>query len=415
MEYYTYFEIGNSKNYRMWNSLTNDVFTVERLSNNKNQFYLPSKLGYESTDEDLIKFGQELKKDADELALDPIFAASKNSFHYIQEFQFKNGDKFYRSHNRNVMSFFNLFSPKAIVESFENYSLTEVKYYEDCYNGSLQFCEPGTYQSYGYDYSNQYGRCLAAKHFEFPMSQGTEKYISKLPNKNKIEFGIYRVIITSNDPNIRKVFSFSKKHTYTHTDIIHAINLKEIGFEINIDLRTDLDKNCLIYTKNQLIDGDKVFGKWCKTITDLKKKYPKNMLLKFLGSSLWGHLSEFNEKRIDKSEIDNYSMDWEDNEDVEWIIQDKHYKKDGSFFYTVVNRLQPYKTNFRLKPFITSFCRMKIATTALLDIDNVIRIHTDNVTLKEPLDLDMASKYLLPEKKTTGLICWRSVNDYEKL
>lgn len=413
MQYFTYYEIQSS--YRVWNSATDQVTEMDRVPNDGNYFYLPSKLGYEANDEDLKRFGIDMKTSADVLVNDPIFASSKNPFHYLKEFVTKDGFKVYRSHNRNVEKFFNMFAPKEIIESFEDYSLTEVSYYEDCYNAALQFCQPGTYQSYGYDFSNQYAGNLASKHFEFPMQNGEEKYLKKLPSKDKIQFGIYRVMITSSDPNIRKVFSFSKNHTYTHTDVIHAMNLKDMGFEMSIELRTDLDNNCLIYTKDKLVDGDKVFGKWYKTIIELKKKYPKNMLLKFLSSSLWGHLCSSNDKTVDDKDIDNYNMDWEDGDDVDWIILDKHSKNDGSFYYKVRNKHKPYKTNFRLKPFITAFCRMKIATTALMDLDNVIRIHTDNVTLKEPLDLDFAPKYLLSEKKTTGLICWKSANDYDHL
>ena len=60
-----------------------------------------------------------------------------------------------------------------------------------------------------------------------------------------------------------------------------------------------------------------------------------------------------------------------------------------------------------------ALARNKIAEIALLDIDNVIRIHTDNVTFKVNPNIKIPN--LLREDKTSGLINWNSVSTYTHL
>ena len=60
-----------------------------------------------------------------------------------------------------------------------------------------------------------------------------------------------------------------------------------------------------------------------------------------------------------------------------------------------------------------SYARNKIAEVALKDIDNVIRIHTDNVTFKKDPKLDIPN--LLREDKTSGMIEWLHANGYNHI
>ena len=72
-----------------------------------------------------------------------------------------------------------------------------------------------------------------------------------------------------------------------------------------------------------------------------------------------------------------------------------------------------FKYNLRLKSWITAYGRNKTADVALLDIDNVIRVHTDGIVFKKKQDFDILN--LIPEDKTTGKIHWKNVNTYEKV
>ena len=61
-----------------------------------------------------------------------------------------------------------------------------------------------------------------------------------------------------------------------------------------------------------------------------------------------------------------------------------------------------------------SYSRNKIAKIALRDIDNVIRIQTDNVVFKKEQDIKDVPDLTL-EDKTSGKIHWKNVNKYYKI
>ena len=110
-------------------------------------------------------------------------------------------------------------------------------------------------------------------------------------------------------------------------------------------------------------------------------------------------------------------------------IIEQEYKKLKTGEYVekllLLDMDKPYSMNIRLLPFLTSYGRIKTAKLAIKDLDNVIRINTDNVTfLKEQIfETNIKNKKKLyvkhiegtkhnmlhletlkPEEKTTGLI-----------
>ena len=66
----------------------------------------------------------------------------------------------------------------------------------------------------------------------------------------------------------------------------------------------------------------------------------------------------------------------------------------------------------RIKPYLTAYSKIITAKVALEDLDNVIRIQTDNICFKEDQDFDIEN--LVPEDKTTGLIELINCNKYIK-
>ena len=69
-----------------------------------------------------------------------------------------------------------------------------------------------------------------------------------------------------------------------------------------------------------------------------------------------------------------------------------------------------------LKPFITSYCRCKIANIILDNdlIEHVIRLHTDKIVLDKPFNFPEKLE-LLKEEKTTGKIQFININSYKKV
>ena len=130
-----------------------------------------------------------------------------------------------------------------------------------------------------------------------------------------------------------------------------------------------------------------------------------------ISSSLWGHLSQKNTLSIPEDKIDHYDCSFDN--DADYKIIDVITTEDGSEYYKLLDTKKPYKTNLRLKPFITSYGRNKTARIALRMIDNVIRIHTDGICFNQ--EYKIKSECLLPEDKTTGHIRFNNINNYERL
>ena len=294
---------------------------------------------------------------------------------------------------------------------FPTITFKEHKWFEKTNNGGLLYCKEGaTEDSYGFDFSSFYPRNLSDKDFLFPISQGIEKTIDKLPSISKnLEFGIYRIKIVSEDSNFLKIFNFSKENTYTSDMIKFCMQLKE-HFDIKIELVQDGKPNFLYFEKT--IDGKTVFGKWFESLYNLRKKYPKNILIKHLMSSLWSSISRV--EKITKTEqqiIDEkISIDYNEESDADYIIFD-FIQKMNSECYFLINRNNIYKYNFRIKSFLTSFGRIKMAKVALMNLKSLIRIQTDNLVLSIP-NLKKPIDNLIVEQKTTGFIHWKNVNNY---
>ena len=80
--------------------------------------------------------------------------------------------------------------------------------------------------------------------------------------------------------------------------------------------------------------------------------------------------------------------------------------------YEVIDNNNPFASNLRLKSFLTSYGRCHIGEIIIkAGLENVKRVHTDGVVFKKDIDLDIDN--FIREKKTTGLICWKSINDYD--
>jgi hypothetical protein len=97
----------------------------------------------------------------------------------------------------------------------------------------------------------------------------------------------------------------------------------------------------------------------------------------------------------------------------DFVIIGNNKNIDGKQLYVLLDKNNPYKSNIRLKSWITAYGRNIMANLALdAGLNNVIRIHTDNITLIKEFDFEDIN--FIPEEKTTGLIKWRNVNDYDK-
>jgi hypothetical protein len=210
--------------------------------------------------------------------------------------------------------------------------------------------------------------------------------------------GFYYVKIESTHPDFGKVFMISKDNVYTSYSLKFALKYKE-KFNINIEL-IDMKNNAYVYDRKQHCTQSKlVFKRWSDKLNELKKLLPKNSLVKFLSSSLWGHLSRKRKYYLSEEQVDNLQADWVD--DAKYKILSYDTKEDGTEFYKVIDNEKPYYHNFRLKPFITSYGRVKIAEMAIkIGLDKIVRVCCDGICTTE--EINLTDEYFIREDKTTG-------------
>ncbi len=127
-------------------------------------------------------------------------------------------------------------------------------------------------------------------------------------------------------------------------------------------------------------------------------------------SSLHGQLSRSNTFDRTKKQVKDEKLDicYSNSADYK-IIDLKSWNFGEKEYYTLLKNDQPYKHNIRLQSFLMSECRRKMADIVMTDIDNCIRIHTDNSTFKD-IDPKFQINGFKIEEKTTGLIKWDNVN-----
>lgn len=300
----------------------------------------------------------------------------------------------------------------------------EASYMNRCHNNGIKYCENGyTGDSYAHDYSMNYPKIMASEKFIYPTAPGKEQTIDELPTDCfNIPHGFYHVKIESKDINFNKIFSYSQHDIYLHESLKTALRYQK-QFDVKIELYHD-GPNCYLYNKADLVSGQKVFGKWFKVMKQLKEKFPKNVLVKLLGSSLHGILSTGTKKRIPEKDVEAFceSKEYDNYElgNVEFL------GKNGCKTYYTYHRIdKPFIYNIRIKPWIHAYARNKISRLVLVDIDNVVRVNVDCAVFKTDVitKLDKNNKKynildlnsLKLEDKYTGYGTWHHLTKFEKL
>jgi hypothetical protein len=370
--------------------------------------------GYSCDENGLTDYMHNLKRNIKEMFCESKLIFGKGLL-YTQGF----------SHHNSTMEIFKQITDPTLYNYIEHPDLIESKWMEANYNGGLQYCNPpreqsslvetaspNIAQSYSYDYKSHYPTCLIDRAFYISSKRGSECIIDKIPDELYMGYGYFRCKIICTDPNIKKVFSFSSEHIYTDIMIMFAYELKS-KFDISIELIKDGKPNAYVYDADNIIQTRDIFIKHNHQLSELRKKHPKNRLFKYCLSSLWGCLCQANKKTRTEIQLKEQNIDY-DYFDAEYIIKDVGYNADGSEYFEIINQAQPYLHNLsRIKAYLASFTRIKTARLALKNLGQVIRIHTDCVTFTEPLK--NCENGLCIENKSTGLIKWSNVNEYEKI
>jgi len=356
------------------------------------QFYIQK--GYDATDDGLRSYYIDFCEWIDQLHYNEIF-----SFYYAT----------YYNHYHAVKAFYKKLGKYQ--DAHEPIDVEESSWIEACPNGGLQFCKPGSYKCHSYDFNFNYPRELASKQYSIPTKKGYTFTKKKIEEKSSdVKIGMYRCMITCDNKEFRKIFMFSKKHTYTHYSVRFAIDNKK-KFNVKIEIINDGKPNAYLYKPKDCITGNEIFHNWLEVLLKLRQEFPKNKLVKHLGSSIWGSLNKFVKTTRTEDQLSGMSIGPQE-QGYEYDIVDYKYKANGEIkYYELMKYNNIYSDNIRLKNFLTAPCRNKTANLALQDLDNVVRVHTDCVTFTKPQNI---SKYqhLKEESKTSGKITFVNVNNY---
>jgi hypothetical protein len=309
-----------------------------------------------------------------------------------------------------IEQFFLLFCRKKIL-GHSRITDKESEYIEACYNAGLMYCKPteGAIEIHSYDRIGFYQDVLGNQKYDFyiPDKEGAEIKLEKLPRRKKLKYGYYKVKITSEHVNARKVFSFNYDNVYNYYDLLFAMKYKK-RLNFKIELVND-EYNAYVY--ESVVKCSDIFEKWNNTINAMKKKFTENKLLKNLGSKLWGVITQHQQICVNDTEIQKDFDKYKDYIIIRTVKQGEYGASDYQEYHYLQNtKEQPYKYNIRLKGWLNSYCRCQIAKHAMKDIDNVVRIHTDSIAFTKEQNIDPTLFKL--EQKSSGLIRFKNTNTY---
>jgi len=361
--------------------------------------------GYECTDEDLLRYLNDFKQWIKEIKKEGIDYTFYYNHTFATECIYKRLSSGEDKHGTKKKY------------DIEQVTEREEFYISKCYNAGLVYCEKYSGECYGYDYNNYYPRMLSNERFFIPIRAGLEKYtnVRARMENNTLKYGMYYIHITSENPDVKKIFSFSKHHVYTHDSIKFAYKHRDrFNFKFKFWGKS-YGVNSMIYEDDEddeiLKNGNYFFGKWFNKLHEMRLLYPKNKLIKNLLCSCWGCLTKKSLIYKTHDEIIKECINIDIDGEGEYKIINLIFKDDGEDYYELQKNDSPYKYAMaRMKPFLTGRCRNLTANLCIRGgVEFCIRIHTDNCVFTRPYDVsDIENLY--PEEKTTGNLNFTVIN-----
>lgn len=266
--------------------------------------------------------------------------------------------------------------------STDNISQDEALYILNATYASVMYAKKGyTGDGYKYDFISNYPSIMSSKYFLVPVKKGTFKNLStkEFQELEYFQYGIYRCKITCDNPLI---FKTNSKNYYTHYDLTHA---KKKG--LSIELIQDDQPNCLIYSRDCLINGSILFKDYVDTLFQLKQKKVSGS--KDVLNILWGALCQKKKKKLYITSNKEYQIT-NNNTFIESI---KPAINETDIFVNTYNINSIYLFDYaRLGPFLLAYGRKKLLETIHPYIQNIKWAHTDGfITDIELPDLKVGS------------------------
>lgn len=295
----------------------------------------------------------------------------------------------------------------------------EAEWINESYMGGFQFyreCE--NIQATCSDINSSYPNIMQ-RNFNIPMTK--PNFIHYTHETKFFKDGVYRcrIINNTNKTNDELRYKININHKRTKFNHIYLNTCIEMG--LTIEMINDNEHNAMVYDTTKNIKCCDLFGKYVEYFYDLKKRGVKSSKL-FL-NILYGALSQKNRSykkakpnkiiNIDttKHEIENMYFDFKhlDNEHKISSLNIDYIKKEH--YYTL-----PYA---RISTIISanSYKLLVQQINKISCPEDILRIHTDSITLKNYDNHKDKFKYStnLGEWKLEkqGLLTVRNLNDFE--
>lgn len=376
--------------YRTFEYQSSTFETVQTLDKfEMNQFEFLTKKSNDKTDDNLKQYADELVLMRNDLL---SCICLKNPFDYFDNsYIMQNGKIFYRNHSNNVKTFLKKFM-NSIYRTFEPIEAYEEELFLKCNRGGVMFGEVGVYTCWTYDFKFFYPSIMASKDYFIPSTKGKIITLNSIPAK--FQFGIYNIQIVSNDKNFNKVFSFSKDNHYTHYSLNFVLGYnKKHNNTIQMNI---ISNEAMVY--DDLVSSYDIFNCWYNRLVELKAEIPKNKLVKKLGSTSWGELQSYKSVIKTEQQIINENLNISFDFTSDYYIKKITQKPNEDIYHLVPTQKGIYEYNLRMKAFITDYGRVKIATIALKNIDDVIRIQTDSITYSKNIKHNLRNFVLEADK-----------------
>eukprot|EP01038_Epipyxis_sp_PR26KG_P015561 gene15561-21013_t len=292
----------------------------------------------------------------------------------------------------SLQLWYDLSKPKT-ADKIEEY---EVDILESC-RGPFIWAIPYKGRAYKYDIVSEYPSIMNSNQYKFPIGKGTLKIFT---NKEFDEltfygFGIYHVKVQDAD---YRVFRENSDNWYTHSDL----NFAKSKLKLNITLIEDGQPNALLYDSSKLITAKVLFGEFVDYLFKFKKDGHKEVK-KYI-NCLWGALVETNTLKLVVTDVIY------DNSQILKMMP----TNDGKLEFEFVKKNVYYNLDYaRIKPFLLSYGRLKIANIVLTNLDNVVRVHTDGIITKtEITNVELGSKLGDLKYENFGKVDIKNSNTY---
>jgi len=411
-DFLTYFKDSDNE-YQTYDNETGQYETMVRLPDDCNRFEILNKK-FELSNAGLKEYAEALITANEEIKTSKLLPFKYDIFNNkIRNKKSKTTSIVWRSSAIMALSLFRRLTPKSTYQMLQPLVPDEVKLSDMCVNSGLFYASKDIElkNAYSYDYRMFYPSILANEKFFFPSKPGHHIVFNTIDMTDlNVSYGYYNCKIIIDNTNCLKVFMPNKNNYYTHYDLIIALKLKKQYGGVTIK---PLGK-AYIYEEDDLINSNEIFGYWYSHLKLLKAKFPKNIIVKMLSSSLWGYLVQSNYFRVPEDEAEKMKLTttFDKAKGTHYIYDYVITKNPKNNYYKLLDLTRPMlKNNFRIKSFITGFARLEMCKTLFVDLDRVHRIVIDGFIIDGPFKTAKRHKTLLLEPEKCGHVTINNIRD----